>query len=100
MAPSLSVGAGLGQIVAFFAKGEPSGALVLLGVAAYFTGVVRAPLTAVIIVMEMTADRSMIMPLFIAAIVADWVSGKICHTKLYHALSLGFRPVPTDKGTT
>lgn len=100
LAPSLSVGAGLGQIVAFFAKGEPSGALILLGVAAYFTGVVRAPLTAVIIVMEMTADRSMIMPLFIAAIVADWVSGKICHTKLYHALSVGFRPVPTDKGST
>ena len=50
-----------------------------------------------IIVMEMTADRSMIMPLFIAAIVADWVSGKICHTKLYHALSLGFRPVLSDK---
>ena len=100
LAPSLSVGAGLGQIVAFFAKGEPSGALVLLGVVAYFTGVVRAPLTAVIIVMEMTADRSMIMPLFIAAIVADWVSGKICHTKLYHALSLGFRPVASDKGTT
>jgi H+/Cl- antiporter ClcA len=90
-APSLSVGAGLGQIVAFFVKGEPSGAIVLLGVAAYFTGVVRAPLTAVIIVMEMTADRSMILPLFISAIVADWVSSKMCRAKLYHALSQGFR---------
>lgn len=89
-APSLSVGAGLGQIVAFFVKGEPSGALVLLGVAAYFTGVVRAPLTAVIIVMEMTADRSMIIPLFITALIADWVSSKVCHAKLYHALSQGF----------
>lgn len=96
-APSLSVGAGLGQIVAFLAKGEPSGALVLLGVAAYFTGVVRAPLTAVIIVMEMTADRSMIIPLFITAIIADWISSKVCRAKLYHALSLGFRPVSLDK---
>lgn len=91
-APSLSVGAGLGQLVSFFAKGEPSGALVLLGVAAYFTGVVRAPLTAVIIVMEMTADRAMILPLFIAALVADWVSSKVCHAKLYHTLAQGFRP--------
>ena len=99
-APSLSVGAGLGQIVAFFAKGEPSGALVLLGVAAYFTGVVRAPLTAVIIVMEMTADRSMIIPLFITAIIADWVSSKVCRAKLYHALSQGFRPISAEKGTT
>jgi len=91
-APSLSVGAGLGQLVSFFAKGEPSGALVLLGVAAYFTGVVRAPLTAVIIVMEMTADRAMILPLFIAALIADWVSSKVCHAKLYHTLAQGFRP--------
>lgn len=91
-APSLSVGAGLGQMVAYVAKGGPSGAIVLLGVAAYFTGVVRAPLTAVIIVMEMTADRAMIIPLFIAALIADWVSSKVCPAKLYHALAQGFRP--------
>lgn len=93
-APSLSVGAGLGQLVSFFAKSEPSGALVLLGIAAYFTGVVRAPLTAAIIVMEMTADRSMIIPLFVAALIADWVSSKVCHAKLYHTLSQSFRPGP------
>ena len=91
-APSLSVGAGLGQLVGFVTEGRASGALVLLGVAAYFTGVVRAPLTAVIIVMEMTAERSMIVPLFIAALVADWVSSLVCPGKLYHALSQGFRP--------
>lgn len=96
-APSLSVGAGLGQLVALFAKGEPSGALVLLGVAAYFTGVVRAPLTAVIIVMEMTADRAMILPLFITALIADWVSSKVCHAKLYHTLAQAFRPGHADK---
>lgn len=97
-APSLSVGAGLGHLVAFFAKGEPSGALVLLGVAAYFTGVVRAPLTSVIIVMEMTADRSMIIPLFITAILADWVSSRVSHPKLYHALAQGFR-LPPERRT-
>lgn len=96
-APSLSVGAGLGQLVADITAGVPSGALVLLGVAAYFTGVVRAPLTAVIIVTEMTADRAMIIPLFIAALIADWVSNKICHVKLYHALSQGFRPSPAKE---
>ncbi|MBB3859670.1 H+/Cl- antiporter ClcA [Novosphingobium hassiacum] len=96
-APSLSVGAGMGQLVSLVATGEPSGALVLLGVAAYFTGVVRAPLTAVIIVTEMTADRAMIIPLFIAALIADWVSSKVCKTKLYHALAQGFRPAPAQQ---
>lgn len=93
-APSLSVGAGLGQLVSHITTGVPSGALVLLGVAAYFTGVVRAPLTAVIIVTEMTADRAMIIPLFIAALIADWVSSKVCQAKLYHALAQGFRTGP------
>lgn len=91
-APSLSVGAGLGQLVAYAVPSAPSGAVVLLGVAAYFTGVVRAPLTGVIIVMEMTAERSMIVPLFIAALLADWVSSQVCPGKLYHALSQNFRP--------
>jgi hypothetical protein len=43
---------------------QASGAIVVLGIVGYFSGVVRAPLTAIIIVMEMTADRSMILPLF------------------------------------
>lgn len=90
-APSLAVGAGLGQLVSLALGTPASGAVVLLGVAGYFTGVVRAPLTAVIIVMEMTADRSMIVPLFATALIADWVSAQVCEDKLYHALSRQFR---------
>ena len=88
-APSLAVGAGLGHLVAGpFADG--GGAIVMLGMIGYFTGVVRAPLTAVIIVMEMTASRAMILPLFATAIIADQVSALICPDKLYHVLSRGF----------
>jgi H+/Cl- antiporter ClcA len=90
-APSLSVGAGLGQLLANFFPGSSTGAIVLLGMAGYFTGVVRAPMTAVIIMMEMTADRTMILPLFATALIADAVSGMICRHKLYHALSSQFR---------
>ena len=59
-APSLSTGAGLGHMLAPLFPGEPAGAVVLLVMAGYFVGVVRAPLTAVIILMETTASRSMI----------------------------------------
>lgn len=89
-APSLSVGAGLGQMVAQIFPADASGAIVLLGMVGYFTGVVRAPLTAVIIMMEMTANRTMILPLFATALIADWVSAAICPQKLYHALSRQF----------
>ena len=90
-APSLSVGAGLGQMIAMLFPGDAAGAIVLLGMIGYFTGVVRAPLTAVIIMMEMTDNRTMILPLFATALIADWVSGLVCRQKLYHALSRQFR---------
>jgi len=90
-APSLSVGAGLGQLIALVFPGDAPGAIVLLGMIGYFTGVVRAPLTAVIIMMEMTDDRTMILPLLASALIADRVSGAVCRQKLYHALSRQFR---------
>ena len=89
-APSLSVGAGLGQFLALAFPSQPSGALVLLGMAGYFTGVVRAPLTSVIIMTEMTANRTLILPLFATALIADWASAQVCKPKLYHALSRRF----------
>lgn len=94
-APSLSAGAGLGQLLAvplrWAMPGSAAGPVVLLGMIGYFTGVVRAPLTAVIIMLEMTNNNGMILPLFATALIADEVSSLICRQKLYHALSLRFR---------
>ncbi|MCT2400997.1 chloride channel protein [Novosphingobium mangrovi (ex Huang et al. 2023)] len=89
-APSLSVGAGVGQLLAFCFPDDPMPAIVLLGMTGYFVGVVRAPLTAVIILMETTASRGMILPLFATAIIADAVSKLVCREKLYHGLSRSF----------
>jgi len=89
--PSLAVGAGLGNAMAGLFD-APSSAVVLLGMAGYFVGVVRAPFTAVIILMETTASRSMILPLFATALIADAVSSLISHERIYHGLSKSFRP--------
>ena len=91
-APSLSVGAGLGQLLSFAFPDEPMGAIVLLGMMGYFVGVMRAPLTAVIILMETTASRGMILPLFATALIADVVSALVCREKLYQGLSRAFLP--------
>lgn len=91
-APSLSVGAGVGQLLAAGYPGDAPGAIVVLGMIGYFTGVVRAPLTASIIIMEMTADRTMVLPLFATALIADWASAKVCRPKLYHTLAKQFAP--------
>jgi H+/Cl- antiporter ClcA len=96
-APSLSVGAGLGQLLSTAFPASSTGAIVLLGMVGYFTGVVRAPMTAVIIMMEMTADRTMILPLFATALIADAVSAGICRPKLYHTLSGQFHSRTSPK---
>jgi H+/Cl- antiporter ClcA len=88
--PSLATGAGVGNLLCLLFPDDPRGAVVLLGMIAYFTGVVRAPLTAVIIIVEATASRGMILPLFASALIADASARLVCKDKLYHALSREF----------
>ncbi|KQM21035.1 chloride channel protein [Novosphingobium sp. Leaf2] len=90
-APSLSIGAGIGDLLRGIFPGYPSGAVVLLGMVAYFTGVVRAPLTAVIIISETTASRGLMMPLLASALIGEFAAQLVCKEKLYHGLSLRFR---------
>ncbi|MCJ2183051.1 chloride channel protein [Novosphingobium sp. 1949] len=98
-APSLSVGAGFGELLSFAFPDDPTPAVILLGMTGYFVGVVRAPLTAVIILMETTANRGMILPLFLTAIIADASAKLVCKTKLYHGLSQGFLRHPHEPPT-
>jgi H+/Cl- antiporter ClcA len=65
----------------------PAGAVVLLGMAAYFAGVVQAPITAAVIVMEMTDNQAMTIPLMAASFIAYGVSRTICRRPLYGALA-------------
>lgn len=97
-APSLAAGTGLGQFLSMLFPAEPVGAVVLLGMIAYFVGVVRAPLTGVLIVSEMTDSHTLILPLFAAAIIAEGVSALVSPERLYHGLSRGFaiRPEKED----
>ena len=69
--PSLAVGAGIGYDVAQFLPGSSTGAIVLLGVVGYFAGVVQAPITAFVIVAEMTADNAMVVPLMATSLIGD-----------------------------
>ncbi len=88
--PSLAVGAGLGSNVASLFHGAPLGAIMLLGMVSYFAGVVQAPITAFVIVTEMTDNHAMVVPLMAAALIAHATSRVICDEGIYHALAKGF----------
>ena len=89
--PSLAVGAGLGANVAHLFPSAPFDAIMLLGMVAYFAGVVQAPITAFVIVTEMTENHAMVMPLMAASLIAYLASRLVCPEGIYHALAKGFR---------
>ena len=86
-APSLSIGAGLGADLAQLMPNISFSAIVMLGMVGYFTGVVQTPITAFVIVMEMTGSSSMLMPLMATALIAKAVSHLVCPTPIYQALA-------------
>ncbi len=90
MAPSLSAGAGLGANIAPFFTSVPVGATIILGMVAYFSGVTQTPITAFVIVMEMTDNHEMVLPLMAAAFIAKVCSRLVCPTPIYHTMAENF----------
>lgn len=88
--PSLSVGAGIGAIITHLFHTTATGSIVLLGMVAYFTGVVRAPITAFVIVSEMSGNPRMLVALMATAIIADACARIVNREGVYHALSKRF----------
>ena len=95
--PSLAVGAGLGANVASLFHGAPLAAIMLLGMVSYFAGVVQAPITAFVIVTEMTDNHAMVVPVMAAALIAHATSRLVCEEGVYHALAKGFIERAADR---
>jgi len=75
-----------GQLVADL-LGQPSSVpFAILGMSGFLAAVTRAPLTSVVIVMEMTAQHRLVLPLMVIVIIAIAVS-KLLSPPLYRALA-------------
>ncbi|MDM0091016.1 MULTISPECIES: chloride channel protein [unclassified Variovorax] len=85
-APSLSIGAGIGDGIAQMAGPEFGPALIAMGMAGFLAAVTQAPLTAFIIVMEMVDGHAMVLSLMASAMLASLVSRMISRP-LYEALA-------------
>jgi CIC family chloride channel protein len=88
-APSLFIGAMLGGAVGtvahllFPSYVAQSGAYALVGMAAVFAGVTRAPITAIIMLFEMTRDYMIILPLMIAVVISIVISRGLNRETIY-----------------
>ena len=88
-APSLAVGAGIGSSLGLI-LGTSTGIAALLGMAGYFAGVVQAPMTAFVIILEMTGNHDNVIGLMCASMLGYGTARIISHEPLYHALSRVF----------
>ncbi len=94
--PSLATGAALGADLARWLPMAPAAAVILLGMVAYFAGVVQTPITAFVIIVEMTDSRSMVLPLIATAFIAHATSRLVCDQPIYRTLAEPFMRSPRN----
>jgi chloride channel protein, CIC family len=91
--PSLFLGAmlggAIGSVAHHFLPGYTAlpGAYALVGMGALFAGIVRAPMTSVLMIFEMTRDYSVIVPLMIANLASLFISSHFQKEPIYEALA-------------
>ena len=91
-APSLYIGAMAGGAVgwfvhrfAFFPTADP-GAYALVGMGAVFAGIIRAPMTSVFMIFEITQDYQIFVPLMVANLLSYVISRRYQPFPLLHTL--------------
>ena len=91
--PSLFIGSMVGASVGavahqfFPASTAGPGAYALVGMGAAFAGIVRTPLTSVIMIFEVTRDYTIIVPLMISNLIAFYISQRLQKEPIYEALA-------------
>ena len=91
-APSLFMGGMLGgavgylDVIVFHHPADSIGAFAVVGMGAVFAGIVRAPMTSVLIIFEMTGGYGLVLPLMIANMSAFALARHWRHTPIYEAL--------------
>lgn len=92
--PALFIGAMLGGALGTAAHHllpaytATPGAYALVGMGAVFAGIVRAPMTSVLMIFEMTQDYAVIVPLMIANLVSLFIASRLQHEPIYEALAV------------
>jgi chloride channel protein, CIC family len=92
--PSLFIGAMLGGTVGSIAHHllptytAAPGAYALVGMGALFAGIVRAPMTSVLMIFETTQDYAVIVPLMISNLISFFISFRMQREPIYESLAI------------
>ncbi len=85
--PSISIGAGIGSEASVFYTQIDTEVIVMMAMIAYLSAVIRAPLTATFVILEMTVSLHLLIPGLIVAFIANFISKQIFAQPIYEALA-------------
>jgi CIC family chloride channel protein len=91
-APLLVLGSELGLAIGILSQSilpggvEHTATFAVVGMAAYFSAIVRAPLTGIVLIVEMTGDYSLVLPLLTACLTAYGLADFLGDRPVYEAL--------------
>ncbi|MEX3933087.1 chloride channel protein [Paraburkholderia phymatum] len=93
-APSLSIGAGFGNVLHMLFTDMPLPMLIALAMVGYLAAVTQSPITSFVIVMEMINGHALVISLMATALISSRVA-RLFAPPLYEALSLRYMaPLP------
>jgi len=103
-APTLFMGSMLGVVVGtsvgalFPTVAAPAGAYALVGMGAVFAGAAQAPITALIMLFELTGDYRIILPLMFTVVISVLISRRLLHQESIYTLKLTRRGIHLQRG--
>jgi H+/Cl- antiporter ClcA len=89
-APCLSIGAALGADIGQWTN-MPIASCAMIGMAAFLSGTIQAPITSFVIIYEMTGQHQMLVPIMLASLTAFMVGRLLGAEHLYPTLSSNYR---------
>ncbi len=88
--PAIAIGASIGADLSQWLHLFTIQTAMLTGIAAYFSAVFQTPVTAAVLVIEISGSLDIILPVIATSFIAFAISRLICPAPLYHVLSHGF----------
>src|ERR1700686_5607458 len=91
--PSLFLGGRVGGIVGtaaqYFLPGYAAspGAYALVGMGTAFAGIIRAPMTSVVMIFEITRDYAVIVPLMVSNLLSYFIASRLQKEPIYEVLA-------------
>lgn len=86
---SISIGTAIGAEIIEFTKIEPQVVMIIAGIS-YLSAVIRAPLTATFLVLEMTSSYNLLFVAILASYASNFISKAICKKALYESLASSY----------